>query len=152
MPPGPSERIWYVVMNTSRARIIRELPGARNQAAAEITMQSARRNLRDILHNKPTRSFASARDGRRSGVEPGADPLQEDARAFLREVLGFLDEQYRLHAFDGLVLIAPSGCVGLWRTELPGTLRECVRQEFQKNLVRLSSGELAAAVRALVSG
>ncbi|MFY0311311.1 host attachment protein [Leisingera sp. D0M16] len=152
MPPGPSERIWYVVMNTSRARILRQLPSVRSQAAAEITMQSARRNLRDVLQNKPTGSFSSARDGRRSGGESGSDPLQEDARAFLEEVLSFLDEQHRLHAFDGLVLITPPGCADLWRAKLPGTLRDCVRKEFHKNLVRLSSAELAAAVRALVSG
>lgn len=145
-----TERIWYVVMNAHRARILRGLPGPHQPAPVEITMQAPRRTLRDALRDRPTRSFSSGSDGRRSGVEPGTDPLREDATSFLREVFDYLSDQNAAHSFDGLVLVASPEIVGLWRNAIPDGLKPMVRSEIAKNIVRLPVNELAPALRDLV--
>lgn len=145
------QRTWYLVMNSNRARILRDLPGAREPIPVEITMQGRRRHMAEIVEDRPARSFASSGGGRRSAVEPGSDPLLEDARNFLREVQDFLAEQSRARAFDGLVVIAPADTMGLWRSHVPEELQGRVTQEFIRNLIPFSARELVAAIRALTS-
>ncbi|KAA9006704.1 host attachment protein [Histidinibacterium aquaticum] len=144
-------RTWYVVMNTSRARVLRDLPGPREPAPIEISLQGPRRRLREVMEDRATRSYSSAGGGRRAAVEPGSDPIAEDARNFVREVVEYLDKQRLAKAFDRLVVIASSDAIGIWRAELPEALAACVQHEFVKNLVRFSARELVAAIRGLTS-
>lgn len=144
-------RIWYLVMNAHRARILQALPEPRGPLPPEVTMHGRRRSMAEIIEDRPTRSFASAGGGRRSAVVPGSDPLEEDARAFMREVQDFLEENARSGAFDQLVVIAPAETLGMWRAQVSDELRGHVRSEIVKNLVRFSTRELVAAVRALQS-
>lgn len=140
-------RIWYVVMNSNRARILRGLPALHEAAEPEIVLQSAHRKLRDALEDRPTRSFSSGSPGRRSAVEPSSDPLREDALRFLRDVFAFLGTERTAHAFDWLVIVAPPDMLGLIRDEIPDPLRACLRLEVPHNLVRHSSAELVTAIR-----
>lgn len=145
------DRTWYVVMNGGRSRILRSLPGSHEPTPAEITMQGSNRELRDVYDDRPTRSFSSAGGGRRSSVEPSSDPLEEDARIFIRDVQNYLEEQQRADAFDKLVVIAPANAIGRWRAEISDGLQARVQKEYVKNLMPLSSHELVGAIRALFS-
>jgi len=143
---------WYVVMNSTRARILRDLPGTDDPLPAEITMQGRHRIMSDIIKDRPTRSVASAGGGRCSAVEPGSNPLEEDARAFLREVQDFLEREATTGAFDQLVVVAPPDTMGLWRAQIPPGLKSRVKVELVRNLVSFSARELVAALRSLVEG
>lgn len=145
-----STKTWYVVMNSNRARILRDLPRAHEALPAEITMQGRRRKMADVIQDRPTRSFASAGGGRRSAVEPGSDPIEEDARVFMHELQEFLTKEATAEAFDGLVVVAPSDALGLWRAHIPVALQDRIEQEIIRNLVSFSAPELVAALRALV--
>ena len=112
------ERIWYVVMNSNRARILRGLPEPHAPAASELSLQSRHLRLRDHLQDKPTRSFSSASPGRSSAVEPSSDPLREDLLRFLHDVQDFLAGERQANAFDSLVVVAPAEVIGLWRQAL----------------------------------
>lgn len=114
-------------------------------------MEGPQRKLRDVLPDKPTRSFASAGGGRRSAVEPGTAPLEQDMRRFLGEVAEYLEREHKAKSFDRLVFIGPDEVVGLWRVTSPDALRSCVAHEYRKNLVGLPPEDLAAAVRKLVA-
>jgi protein required for attachment to host cells len=142
---------WYLVMNTNRARILRGLPCSTGKDAGEITIQQPRRRSNEAFTDRKTRSFASVGGGRRSAVEPGSDPLAEHERSWMRDVQDFLMQQKRAKAFDELVVIGSEQALGLWRTLVNDELRKCVRHEFTRNLVRFSSQELNAAIRALKS-
>lgn len=141
------ERVWYIVMNSNRARILRQLPGSHERAGAEITLQGPRRNLRAILNDRPARSFTSSGTGRRSAVEPGSDPLRHDKIDFLHEVFDYLTEQKAAGAFDRIVLIASPEILGLWRDKAPHDLQDVVSREVPKNLVRFPYSEIGEAVR-----
>ncbi|WP_071672695.1 host attachment protein [Nioella nitratireducens] len=141
------ERIWYVVLNSHRLRILRELPRPGDAAGPEITWHSPQRHLREALHDRPTRSFSSAGDGRRSGVEPGSDPVREDERMFLRQVFGLLGEERDRESYDSLVLFASPEIMGLWREMVPDRLNRLVTRDLVRNFVRLTTPDLVTAIR-----
>ncbi|WP_417728786.1 host attachment protein [Roseovarius sp.] len=141
---------WYVVMNSNRARILRDLPGTHDPLPAEITMQGRRASMADIIEDRPTRSFASAGGGRRSAVEPGSNPLEEDSRAFLHDLQDFLTRAAATSSFDWLVVVASPDAMGMWRAQIPPDLKSRVKKEFVLNLVSFSARELVAALRALI--
>lgn len=147
----PRETIWYLVLSAHEARLLRALPKAAGADPGLTVYHGPDRKLRDSLQDRPTRSFASAGGGRRSGVEPGSDPLHEDARGFLAEICADLSERHRKSGFDGLVLIGSPEMIGIWRSEAPEALKKLVRREFVRNLVPLPNAELVPAIRALLS-
>lgn len=146
------ERIWHVVMDDGRSRILRKLSGPHEPTPAEIVIQGKNREASDIFRDRPTRSFSSAGGGRRSAVEPSSDPLEKDARTFIHEVLSYLEDQQKAGAFDKLVVIAPPHTIGRWRAEISNGLRPLVQREIVKNLMQLSPPELVGAIRALSTG
>lgn len=141
------ERIWYVVMNSNRARILRGLPEPHVAAGSELSLQSRHHKLRDHLDDRPTRSFSSGSLGQRSAVEPGSDPLREDLVHFLTDVQDFLTAELRANAFDGLVIVAPAEVIGLWRQVVNDPLAAAICAELRKNLVHLSAHDLIDVLR-----
>jgi len=144
-----AERIWYLVLNSNRARILRGLPAEHEPDGTELSLQSRHHHLRDHLQDRPTRSFSSGSSGRRSGVEPGSDPVREDTLRFLRDVREFLGSEQKAQAFDGLVVVAPPETLGLWREELSASLASTIRAEVAKNLMRQSAHDLVLTLRDL---
>ena len=145
------EKIWYVIMNSNRARILQHLPMDHEPAPEEIMLEAELRKLRDTLGDRPTRSYASAGGGRRSAVEPGTDPLREDMGHFLRDVFDLLERKRSAGKFEGLVLIGSPEIVGLWREMVPDALRDLVRREVTKNLVQLPGAALVTTLRRLMA-
>lgn len=146
------ERIWYLVMNSNRARILRGLPRQHEAAASELSLHSRQNHLRHHLEDRLTRSFSPASPGRRSTVEPGADPVREDTLRFLRDVQDFLTDECKAHAFDGLVVVAPPETLGLWREVQAEPLQSAIRGEVAKNFVRQPSHDLIESLRGLEGG
>ena len=144
------EHLWYVVINSNQARLLRSLPAPDAPPPIEIRLQAMRRNLRNALRDRPTRGHALG-GGETPAVKPAADPLYEDALRFLHEVFLFLSDEQAAQAFDGLVLIGSPDIVGLWRSEIPDALRKSIRREVTRNLVRLPISELVPAIRALMA-
>lgn len=145
------ERIWYVALNSNRARILRGLPLPSEVAGAELVLQSRHHRLRNHLSDSPTRSFPAGSPGRRGGVEPGSDPVREDTLRFREEVQAFLDTERQCRTFDGLVIAAPPETLGLWRECAPAELKAVIRAEIPKNLVRQTPPELVKTLRLLWS-
>lgn len=143
-------RLWVIVMNTHKARILHDLLEPHHPDHAETVLEGPDRKLRDVLRDRPGRSFASMGDGSRSAMEPGTDPLREDTLAFLRDVFDHLEKRHSAKEFDELALICPPDLLGLWREAVPDPLQGCMRHELTKNLLKLPEPELMPAVRALL--
>lgn len=141
------ERIWYVVMNSNRARILRGLPEPHAAAGSELSLQSRHHKLRDHLEDRPTRSYSSGSVGQRSAVEPASDPVREDMIRFLHDVQDFLGAERKANAFEGLVVVAPAEVIGLWRQTVPQPLAATIRAELHKNLIHLSGHDLIDVLR-----
>ena len=143
------QTLWYIVMNNHEARILRDLRNSHDPDHEETVLGGDERHMRDVLRDRPARSFASFGGGRRSAVEPASDPLAEDSRQFLRDMFHFLEKRQAAGAFDGLILIGAADIIGLWREMVPQNLHRTVQRQYIKNLVGLPSKDIVPAVRDL---
>jgi protein required for attachment to host cells len=141
-----NSKIWALVLNGARCRILRGASGVVDDAPPELVLRSESRNLRDIMADKPGRSFASARGGRRSAMEYAGDPLAEDQRDFIRQIIALLESHRRAGDFDKLAIYAEHDMLGHLRQMIPQTLADTVIREVPKNLLHLSAQDLAEAV------
>lgn len=148
-----TSKTWALVLNGARCRILRGVSGTAVGVPAELVLRSESRNLRDIMSDKPGRSFASTGSGRRSAMEYGSDPLAEDQREFIRQIIALLESHRRAGDFDKLAIFAEHDMLGHLRQMMPQTLSDLVIREVPKNLLHLSAKELAEAVsRGLLDG
>ncbi|MDP2079468.1 MAG: host attachment protein [Pseudotabrizicola sp.] len=125
---------------------MRGVCGRGSNAPTELVLRSEARHLRDIMSDKPGRSFTSMGDGRRSAIEYAGDPIAEDQREFIRHIIALLESHRRAGDFDTLAVFAEHDMLGHLRRMIPQTLADLVIREVPKNLLHLSAQELAEAV------
>lgn len=141
-----NSRTWALVMDGTRCRVLRGLATTKEDALTELVLRSEFRNLRDIMSDKPGRSFSSMGGGRRSAMEYSSDPITEDQREFIRQVIALLDSHRRAGEYDRLAVFAEHDILGHLRLMLPGTLHDMVICEVPKNLLQLSAADLRDAI------
>lgn len=145
---GDRSRIWALAMNGARARVLRGLHAHGNGEPAELVMRSEARRLRDIMSDKPGRSFSSGSIGRRSAMAYASDPVAEDQRDFIRQVIALLESHRRAGEFDSLVILAEHDVLGNLRHMMPHPLHDMVLREVPKNLLHLPAADLHRAILA----
>ncbi len=133
-------------MNGARCRILRGVCVHGDETHSELVLRSESRNLRDIMSDKPGRSFVSRGGGRRSAMEYASDPVAEDQREFIRQVIALLESHRRAGDFDRLAILAEHDMLGHLRQMMPRTLVDLVIRQVPKNLLHLSAQDLAEAV------
>jgi protein required for attachment to host cells len=141
-----TSKTWALVINGARCRILRGLATRGDDALAELVLRSESRNLRDIMSDKPGRSFASTGGGRRSAMEYASDPVAEDQRDFIRQVVALLESHRRAGEFDKLAVFAEHDMLGHLRQLMPQSLQDKVIREVPKNFLHLPAQDLAEAV------
>lgn len=135
-----------MVINSARCRILRGLGTRGDDALSELVLRSESRNLRDIMSDKPGRSFSSMGGGRRSAMEYASDPIAEDQREFIRQAITLLESHRRAGDFDRLAIFAEHDMLGHLRQLMPQSLRDMVIREVPKNFLHLAAQELAEVV------
>lgn len=141
------DRVWAVVMNAVRARIVRDTE--ERSGVRDLVVRAKQRHLRDMMADRPGRSFSSA-GPRRSAMEYGSDPVREDMRAFAAEVVARLEEHRLAGDFDHLAVVATPQMLGILRPALTEGVRRIVVKETAKDLVSLPDAELKAAIRTIL--
>ena len=139
-------REWYLVLDATTARIVRGLADTAEAGRPEIVIRSPVHPLREIMADKPGRSFASAGGSRRSSYEYASDPVKEGRRAFVRSSLALLEQHRRDGEFDALIVAAAPRMLGLLRDEMSAQLRQLVQREIDKDLSGLDQPELLTAL------
>ena len=150
--PIEKRRIWALVMNSTHARIVRSLgwkAGDDDESAppAELERKIDVKQLQDVMADRPGRSFASF-SSRRSAMEYGSDPLAEETRGLIREVIELLEKGQRKGSFRELAIYAEPQVLGELRKMLPKPLHETVMHEATANYVNLPAQELSARLAA----
>lgn len=138
---------WALIMNGVRARVLRGLEDADDEGPVELVSRATSTHLRDIMADKAGRSFSSGAAGRRSGMEPGSDPVLRDMQDFAGETADFLEKHRQAGDFARLAIFAEPKMLGILRTEFPAPLRETVILDLPMNLISLSDRELRTRVR-----
>jgi protein required for attachment to host cells len=96
---------------------------------------------REILTDKPGRSFSSVGEGR-SALEPQTEWHRFEKHKFAREMAKVLDAAAATKSFDRLILVAPPATLGDLRMELGDATRKMVTAELPKDLTRHAEQEL----------
>ena len=121
-----------------RAGLIAQEQGA----LAELVLRSEFRNLRNAMTDKPTQACVFVGDGRRSALNYSGEPVVEDQREFIRQVIALLESHRRAGDFDRLAIFAEHDMLGQLRKMMPKATRDMVVREVAKNLLPLSAPDL----------
>ncbi|MCC2111251.1 MAG: host attachment protein [Hyphomicrobiales bacterium] len=133
---------WVVIADGARARIYRnDGPGKGLEAMPDLSMTGDRRKEREIMADKPGRSFDSHGQGRHS-MEPTTDPREILERQFLGELAETLQSAASAGEFDRLVLAAAPRALGELREMMPRAVADRISAEIAKDLTKLPSGDL----------
>lgn len=136
-------RTWIVVADGVRCRIVANTgPGRGVEPLPDMDFRGEQRRLRDIMADRPGRTFDSAGKGRHA-MTYSSDPVREDERHFARTLVDLLEVELAANAFDRLILVAPPRTLGDLRAMLAKQVRERVHHEVPKDLTRLPFGDLA---------
>lgn len=144
------KRRWALVADGSRARILRDIDRDRRKEAVagtlkntdeELVFRADHRPLKEIMADKPGRSFAST-GARRSAMEYHSDPVREGERDFAMMLSEVLDSLRIAGDYDELILVCAPHMLGFLRETLPDAVRKLVVAEIDKDLTKLPRTEL----------
>lgn len=142
---GPSG-IFALLLNAGSARILGDLrPDGRAEGIDERLAHPVL-PLREIMADRPGRSFSSGSHGQRSAMVYGSDPGRAAERAFATEVVARLEALRRAGALRQLVILAAPEMFGILREELGPALGALLRHEGAANLLNLPEPDLAPAL------
>lgn len=138
---------WIVVADHQRARVLMNGgPGRGLQPVAGMDLQTRVKAGRDIVTDRPGRSFES-RGGARHAVQPRIDPHRQAAERFVMTVVKSLAAANRNGDYDRLVLIAPPRALGEFRRHLPASVRKKLIGEVSEDLTKAPTAALSRHVR-----
>jgi protein required for attachment to host cells len=142
-----TERVWVLVADSSRARIIRspELRAKDDRHLADLVLESEHKPAREIMADKPGRSIASV-GARRSAMEYRSDPVRLQTEQFAGAIADQLERRRAAGEFDRIVVVAEPRTLGAIRRKLPQQLAATVAAEVAKDLTKLPPDELRAAI------
>lgn len=138
---------WIVVADGGRAKIfvnegpgkgLHLLPGEEYDAALPAAG-------RDILTDRPGRSFDSVGGGRHA-MEPPSDARRAEKVAFLSTLATYLGDCALSGRFARLVLVAEPRALGALRQHLPDAAQKKVHGELAKDLTKATTEEVAGHI------
>lgn len=149
-----NEKIWRVVIDRSQIRIFESKnEGGKQKVApiAEIAWKPGRAKARDLVTDRPGRSFNSftkARKGQtsspRHSMGSDQDPKQHELELFLRKGGDYLVAAKNKDLFDLLVLYSESKVLGTVKKVFPKTLLRVVKDMEAKDYAWLTNRQLEA--------
>lgn len=133
---------WVLVADAARARIVlNEGPGRGLNTALVREFEGPNAPAREIMADRPGRTFDSAGTGRHAKERP-TDPKLVEQRAFLAEIAAYLEHEAKRGAYDRLVIVAPPRALGNLRAALADGVRAKVTGELNKDLTNVPIREL----------
>ena len=144
-----SKRLWLVVADGSRARILAR--NGVNGALAEIEQldhAAARAHVRDLVTDGQGRTFDSGGQGRHA-VEPTTDPKDHEKTEFLDHLAERINMAVAKNKLDELVVMAPATALGRLRDKLSKQASQRVAADLGKDLTGHTVRELEARLKEL---
>jgi protein required for attachment to host cells len=132
---------WVVVCDGAKALLLENVGDEKfaNLKTQKVYEQEDSRT-RELGTDAPGRAFNSI-DGRRSGMEQTDLHTQSEER-FLRALAGNLNAAVQAGQIQSLIVIAPPRALGVLRQAYSASLRNVLRAEVDKDLVRLPVHEI----------
>ena len=99
-------------------------------------------HVRDVVTDKPGRSFGSADGGVRHAYESPSDLHKLEKHRFVQKLVETLDDAYDQGAFKRLVIVGPERSLGEFHGLASAKLRALVMHEVPKDLMKHPRHEL----------
>lgn len=147
------KRTWIVVADGARARFLSPAEDGKTLVparTADMVSAESRRHTRDLVSDKPGRSFGSSRGGVRHSFEAPHDYHKLEKHKFSAALAELLDGACERKEFDQLVLVAPHRSLGELRGLLSDRVQRCIRQEIAKDLTGVTPSMLWRHLRPAV--
>lgn len=137
-----AQRLWVLIADGGQAKVLESDRADRELAPARgMTFEAEIPAGRDILADRPGRSFDSVGAGRHA-METPSDPRRLLKRQFADMLAQKLADALRQGRFDRLVVVAPPSALGDLREALPENVKKSILSEINKDLVRTPLAEL----------
>jgi len=134
---------WIVIADGAHARIVlNDGPGKGVKAGPERQFSAINVPGRDIMADRPGRTFDSAGQGRHA-MEPRTNPRDVEQQKMFRELTKYLEQEAKKGSYDRLVIVAPPRALGSLRSELSARARAKVTGELDKDLTQVAIHDLA---------
>lgn len=105
-------------------------------------LSSLHPHVRDLVTDKPGRSFSSTHSGVRHGYESHDDLHKLEKHRFVQRLARTLDTAYYQNAFKRLFIVGPRRSLGEFHQVATAKLRSLVMDEVPKDLVKYPYREL----------
>ncbi|MDT8311369.1 MAG: host attachment protein [Methylophaga sp.] len=131
---------WIVVAESSRARIF--AVDNKNQPLIEIddmVNPASRVQNHDLVADRPGRN---SRGSSQHALEPHSDPQKLEAQRFAQSLSDRLEAGRIGGDFNDLVIVAPSGFMGLLRQHISYTTQKLISHTLTKNLIQKSEAQI----------
>ncbi len=136
-----NHKIWVVVANGSRARILEAQKSHKLLIELEaLDHPQTRVHGHDLVSDRPGREFSST-GSRRSAMET-LDPQKNEAQHFAAQLSKHLDHAHRCQLFEKLYLIASPAFLGLMRNDLEEKTQKAIVQSIDKDLTEKNAEEI----------
>jgi protein required for attachment to host cells len=134
---------WILVADGATAKVFEHSgPGKGLQVVDDLMFEQAPLRAREIMADRPGRSFSSYGSGR-SAMEPSSDPVHVRERRFVESVAEELERKHQQHAFDRLIVVAAPTALGDLRPAFSKGLRDTIIAELPKDLTNLPTAQLS---------
>jgi protein required for attachment to host cells len=131
---------WILIADGGSGRIFANYgPGKGITHVRDLTLDVPIKATRDIMADKPGRSFESANTARHS-MEYRSDPHREQKKQFLRQIAELLSAN--INDFDRLIVIAAPTALGDLRHMLSANVRAKITAERDKDLTHLKAVDI----------
>jgi protein required for attachment to host cells len=145
--PAKATRIWLLIADGRRAKVMEaDEQGVRFRNVEDMARSIDLPKSRDILADKPGRTFDSVGAGRHAKENP-TDPHRHLKREFARTVVDKLRQAMLARRFDRLILVAPPAFLGDLRQVLPEDLKDKVADEVASDLTNTPEQDLHPHLR-----
>jgi protein required for attachment to host cells len=135
-------RTLVVITDGAKAVFYRnDGPGKGLTPMEELKMTNDAPPTREIMSDRPGRSFSSVGHGR-SGMEPRTDAHDLEETKFAHGVLAQMEEAMSRNVADKLVLVAAPKTLGEMRKAMPKSLAENLTATLDKDLTKTPANEL----------
>lgn len=142
---------WIVVADHQRARVLMNGgPGRRLQPVDAMDLETHLKAGRDIVADRPGRSFES-KGNMRHALQRRVDPHRQAAERFVERVVKALTAASEKGDYDRLVLIAPPRALGEFRKLLPTSVKGKLIGEVGEDLTKAPTKALSRHVGAFLT-
>ena len=141
---------WILIADGARGRLFANRGPGKGLELLDEFLDADHRATHDIVDDRLGRTHELV-GASRHAISARHDPHRELKRDFAVRLAKMLDRCRSEHAYDRLVLVAPSSALGDLREALSDSVRSLVRAELDKDLTKTPIAELPEHLDAVLA-